>query len=93
MTAGIEVSDRGQQAGPALFQQPIALTADGNDVAVMEESVEDGGGDDGSVDTLNPATDRHRKSSHHGEGHAVHPENTSPCAVYCRECVGFGLNS
>lgn len=32
------------QAGAALLAQPIAVAADGDDVAVVEEPVEDGGG-------------------------------------------------
>jgi hypothetical protein len=35
-----------QKASPAFFAQPIAVTADGDDLAVVEQAVEDRGGDD-----------------------------------------------
>jgi hypothetical protein len=35
-----------QKAGPALFAQAVAVAADGDDLAVVQQSVEDRGGDD-----------------------------------------------
>ena len=42
------LSDRDgvDQAGAALLAQTVAVAADGDDLAVVEEPVEDGGGDD-----------------------------------------------
>ncbi len=40
---------RGQQAGPASFSQTIALSADGDVAAVVEQPIENDGGDDGIV--------------------------------------------
>ena len=36
-----------QKATATLFAEPIAVSADGDDVAVVEQSIEDGGRDDG----------------------------------------------
>ena len=52
------------QSGPALLAQPEAVAADGHDVAVMQQPVEDRGGDNGSPNTVpHSATERFEVSS------------------------------
>jgi hypothetical protein len=52
--------DRGrlQQASAPLFAQPVAVAADGDDVAVMEEVVEDRGRHHGIAERSSPLADR-----------------------------------
>src|SRR5262249_46566125 len=45
---------RTEEAGALLLSEPVALAPDVEDVAVVEESVEDGGGDDRVTEHLAP---------------------------------------
>jgi hypothetical protein len=45
------------QPGAAFLPQAVAVAADGQDVAVVEKPVEDGGGDDGIAEDLAPFAD------------------------------------
>ncbi len=46
------------EAGAALFAQPVAVAADGDDLAVVQEAVEDRGCDDGVAEHGAPFADR-----------------------------------
>ena len=46
-----------QKAGAALFAQAVAVAADGDDVAVVKQAVEDGGGHDRIAEDLAPFAD------------------------------------
>src|SRR3546814_744335 len=46
------------QAGTALLAQPIAVAADGDDLAVVQQAIEDRGGDDGIAEHAAPFPDR-----------------------------------
>src|SRR5689334_15666917 len=43
-----------EEAGPLLLSEPVAFAPDVEDVAVVEQSIEDGGGDDGVAEHLAP---------------------------------------
>lgn len=43
---------RRQESGPSLLFEPIALAADRDDVSVLQQTVEDRGGDDGIAEDL-----------------------------------------
>jgi hypothetical protein len=45
---------RRQKSSAALLFEPIALAADGDHVTVMQEAVEDRGGDDGIAEDFPP---------------------------------------
>src|SRR5207245_2810810 len=47
-----------QQAGAPLLAEPVAVAANGEDVAVMEETVEDGGCHHGVAEHRSPLADR-----------------------------------
>jgi hypothetical protein len=46
-----------QQPAATLFLQSIAVTADGDDVTVVQQTIEDGGGDDGIAEYRAPLAD------------------------------------
>jgi hypothetical protein len=46
-----------QKAGAALFLEPVGLPADRDDGAVMQEPIEDSGGDDGVAEDFSPIAD------------------------------------
>src|SRR5947207_4801403 len=47
------------EPGLALLPEPIALALDHEGVAVMQESIEDGGGDDVVAEDLTPRSEEH----------------------------------
>src|SRR5215471_1056068 len=47
-----------QQAGSPLLAEPVAIATDGNDVAVVEEAVEDSGCHHGIAEYRSPLADR-----------------------------------
>ena len=55
-----------QKAAPTLFVQAVALAADSDDVAVVEHSVEDGGGDHRVAEDRAPLPDGPVRGDQHG---------------------------
>jgi hypothetical protein len=55
-----------QKASPALFTQPVAIATDGDDLAVVEQPVEDHGGDDRIAEHGSPLADGAVRGDQHG---------------------------
>ena len=56
--SGTQALPFAEQTGQAFFAQPIALAFDGNDVAVVEQPVQDGRGQDVVAEHLAPVPHR-----------------------------------
>jgi hypothetical protein len=66
-----------EEAGPLLLSEAVALASDVEDVAMVEEPVEDGGGDDGVADHLAPRGEARVRGQDHAACASRYERNVS----------------